>query len=165
MSKTNLASRAGTSSGNSEGSTFMLFRRQSRKTEDHFDSFFWDPAAGQNQPAGIDIIRLMRRFIGTSSLESVQKYIGCVPLLLKDLEYQTEKQLDSLAITAHGVKFLSESISAYEAAVLAEQIENAARRGDRNFVIEKMPHFLDYMENFVSMLKLFVEQALRHTRR
>jgi hypothetical protein len=160
MSKTNLASRAGTSSGNSEGSTFMLLRRQSRNVENHFEGFF-----RLNEPTGLDIIRLMRRFIGTSSLESVRKYIGCVPLLLKDLEYQTEKQLDSLAITAHGVKFLSESISAYEAAIMAEQIENAARRGDRNFVVEKIPSFLDYMENFISMLELFVEQALRHTSR
>jgi hypothetical protein len=96
-------------------------------------------------------------------------YIRRTPLLLKDLEFQLlavsgilpadwqENLFETYAVTAHGIKFASEGILALRTGKKAGELEKAALRGDLDFLTEKTPEFLDYMNHFMKSLKRLLD--------
>jgi hypothetical protein len=142
---------------NGEGATFVTCKRQD-----------W-PGKRRN---------LASRFFTNESsgfINAISDYIVRVPLLLKDMEYQLhavlsrtddkeDYPLDQYAVTAHGVKFSSYGILALETGKKAEELENAAQRGDLGFLEEQTPVFLDYMEYFLSGLEQFLSRKKRFRR-
>jgi hypothetical protein len=139
------------------------------QTEDSITRYF-----SKNSVKGVDMVQLLRRFgSGSGCFDSLNNYTAHIPLLVKDLEFQMpsedyiiendsieeDENLKQFAITVHGIKWASYGIAAQEVGRAAEDIENAAREGNCEFIKCKTPDFIFYMDRFISDLEDFLEQA------
>jgi hypothetical protein len=175
---------------NSDGSTFSVFWRRCRDTRsaefkgsgaareteytDPFVLFF-----KTNSSASIDMVRIIGRLEKENGyLDRLKTYAFRTTLLLRDLGFQlpsaerigadplAETILDYYAITVHGIKEESKSVTALETAGKAEELEAAARKGDLVFLTENTPVFLEYMEYFITgIVKLTEEKNIFNDRR
>jgi hypothetical protein len=175
---------------NSEGSTFSVFWRRCRDLrtagpkesgaapeEEYTDPFIL--FFKTNSAASMDMARIISRLEKESGyLDMLKVYAFRTVLLLRDLGFQlpfegkigldplVETILDYYAITVHGIGKESESIAALETAKKAEELENAARKGDLAFLTENTPVFLEYMEYFITgIVKLTEEKNILNDRR
>jgi hypothetical protein len=175
---------------NSEGSTFSVFWRRCRDMgsagpkdsgraceEEYTDPFIL--FFKTNSSASIDMVQIISRLEKESGyLDMLKTYAFRTALLLRDLGFQlpsrerisldplTETILDYYAVTVHGIREESKSITALETARKAEELEAAARKGDMAYLTENTPMFLEYMEYFITgIVKLTEEKNIFNDRR
>jgi HPt (histidine-containing phosphotransfer) domain-containing protein len=114
----------------------------------------------QNMINGINFDKALERFVtGDTWLESVKTYAACTPDLLFNLRTVNETRLDEYRITVHGVKGSSYAIAADEVGHLAEDLENAARKGDLDFINSHGAAFLAAAEELVNGLTSLLKQV------
>jgi hypothetical protein len=125
-----------------------------------------------DRPEGLDTAQLFRR-LGSGCFDTLSRYTARMPLLLKDLEFQTpaedffadnsssdeDESLKQYAITAHGIKSASYAIMAYRAGQAAKILEDAAWEGNVVFIRYNTPDFLLYMEHFIDGLEQFITRT------
>jgi hypothetical protein len=175
---------------NSEGSTFSVFWRRCRDMgsagpkdsgrvceEEYTDPFIL--FFKTNSSASIDMVQIISRLEKESGyLDMLKTYAFRTALLLRDLGFQLPSRerisldplvdtiLDYYAITVHGIREESRSITALETARQAEELEAAAKKGDLAFLAENTPVFLEYMEYFITgVVKLTEEKNIFNDRR
>ena len=150
---------------NCAGSTFMVCRHQSTRGKHYCGRYL---PSGNYSPffqAGVPVC-----------VDALSKYLQHIPLLLRDMEFQlfaaeimldipddddpytAENPLESYAITVHGIKVASSGILAMETSRKAEELENAALRGDLDFLKKKNASFFDYMGYFLAGLRDFLKK-------
>jgi hypothetical protein len=153
-------------SANCAGSTFMVCRHQSTKGKNH---------CGRYLPPGNNYAPFFQAGVPVC-VDALSKYLQHIPLLLRDMEFQlfaaeilldipdeddpytAENPLESYAITVHGIKVASSGILAMETSRKAEELENAALRGEVDFLKKKNAAFFDYMEYFLDGLRDFLRK-------
>lgn len=141
--------------------------REKSMPGDAFTSGKQQNTAGPRKKRGPVYIRFCKAGL-PGYIEQIRDYARHIPLLVRDLDFQfhfaknsggTEDSLEAFAITAHGIKFSSRSIMAEETGKRAGELEEAAIMGDMDFLREKMPKFLDYMDYFIQGLEQFLERG------
>jgi hypothetical protein len=125
-----------------------------------------------NRLEGLDTVQLFKRF-RSGCLDILSGYTARMPLLMKDLEFQTpaedcsadnnfsdeDEGLKQYAITVHGIRGASYAITAYRAGQAAKNLEQAAWEGNIVFIRHNTPDFILYMEQFIDSLEQFIRQA------
>jgi CheY-like chemotaxis protein/HPt (histidine-containing phosphotransfer) domain-containing protein len=101
---------------------------------------------------GLDAEKGLERFggDGKSYMESLRSYVVHTPELLEAA--RNMEVLTDYAITVHGIKGSSRGISADALGQQAEELEHAAKAGNRKLVEEKNEQFIRTVERFVADL-------------
>jgi hypothetical protein len=96
------------------------------------------------QACALDIKKGMEEFGGNAQIyiSVLRSYSINTKPILDSMENVEEDSLADYAIIVQGVKGSSQNIFAYEIAVAAEQLEDAAKSGDFAFVQKHNPLFL-----------------------
>ena len=114
------------------------------------------PFAGRSV-AGIDFPGGLRRFGDEKTYIGVLgTFASTTPGLLGKLRAQAENDLPGFATTAHGIKGSSRGISANGLGDLAEELEKAAKAGDRDFISANGVRFIAEAERLLSELSSFL---------
>jgi CheY-like chemotaxis protein len=100
---------------------------------------------------GLNIHTGKIRYPGKKYLEVLRAYSVCTPALLEKLRHSQNQE--EYIITVHGLKGSSYGICADAVAKQAEDLENAARNGDTEFIRENNDFFVDSVENLLKDLE------------
>jgi hypothetical protein len=114
----------------------------------------------ENPVEGLNIFGVIERFgDGASWLEAAKRYIMCTPDLLTFLGIAGAADPDIYRITIRGIKNSSYAIAADKTGMEAEELEEASRCGDIEFIRSHSAKFLADTKDFVSRLKDLIERA------
>jgi signal transduction histidine kinase/CheY-like chemotaxis protein len=114
------------------------------------------------QVEGLDAERGLERFggDGKSYMDSLRSYVVHTPPLLEAA--QAAESLADYAITVHGIKGSSYGISANAIGQRAEQLEHAAKAGNRDFVKGETEGFIEaagqFIEDLTGLLDMLEEK-------
>jgi CheY-like chemotaxis protein len=110
---------------------------------------------------GLDIEAGLARFgdDDESYLSTLRSYAQNTPPLIDAVRKITAENLPQVAVTVHGIKGSSFSISANAIGSLAEELEYAAKAGDITSVSKNIGAFITKTEDFLADLGEFLEQV------
>jgi CheY-like chemotaxis protein len=113
------------------------------------------------QIEGLDITSGLARFSGDedSYVSTLRSYAQNTAPLIDAIREVTEENLPQIAVTVHGIKGSSFSISADVIGKQAEKLEHAAKAGDLAFVSENIGSFIAAAEEFLLRLNEFLAQV------
>jgi signal transduction histidine kinase/DNA-binding response OmpR family regulator len=108
---------------------------------------------------GIDVKKGLERFGGDESiyLDALRSFAANIPSYLDTIKNVTRENLDCYTITVHGIKGSSLSICAAAVGDSAQALENAAKAGRIDIVIDENPKFIEAVERLISDLKAALE--------
>ena len=115
-------------------------------------------AAGAAPPLvidGIDVQQGLRRFGGDEETyrDILRSYATHTRPILERLGHVDTNGLADYAIGVHGIKSSSQGVGALSLGAQAEELEEAAKSGDIDFVNAKNPGFLEAAERLVSAIE------------
>jgi signal transduction histidine kinase/CheY-like chemotaxis protein len=110
---------------------------------------------------GLDIEGGLARFSGDvdAYLSTLRSYAQNTSALIDAVREVTQEKLPEIAVTVHGIKGSSFSISANALGKQAEALEHAAKADDLAFVLENIGSFIASAEGFLDELNEFLAQA------
>jgi CheY-like chemotaxis protein len=112
-----------------------------------------------NMAEGIEFAKALERFgDGEIWLATVRTYVSSTPELLKLLAENADRDLNLYRITVHGVKSSSYAIAADGAGKKAEELENAAKQGDAEYIKANNEKFIIEAEAIIGRLKMLLDQ-------
>jgi len=91
-------------------------------------------------------------------LHSLRLYVANTPANLEKMKAVTAEKLHEYAISAHGVKSVSQYIGAEEAVKTAKELEALAKNGDFAGVSAQNEAFIKYAQNLVDNIKIWLER-------
>jgi len=89
---------------------------------------------------------------------SLRLYVSNVPASLEKMRNVSEETLRDYAISAHGVKSVSQYIGAQEAIKTAKELEALAKSGDLAGVLARNDAFIKYANNLLDSIKSWLEK-------
>jgi HPt (histidine-containing phosphotransfer) domain-containing protein len=119
----------------------------------------------QEAPGEVNFSRVLERFGGGEKwLESVRLYAACTPVLLAGLKKMNHEPrpieyLDHFRIALHGVKGSSRAIGAEKTGRMAEKLEEAAAKGDMDFISSNMEGFLKNTKHLIARFRELLKAA------
>jgi HPt (histidine-containing phosphotransfer) domain-containing protein len=110
---------------------------------------------------GLDIASGLARFSGDEDayVSTLRSYAQNTAPLIDAIREVTEENLPQIAVTVHGIKGSSFSISADAIGKQAEKLEHAAKAGDLAFVSGNIAAFIDATEGFLAALNELLAQV------
>lgn len=108
---------------------------------------------------GIDIGAASRYFVGTNeSFEELLELYCIDGQRKKDLLCELSgTDLESYCVEVHGLKSASANIGAMKVSNMAREHENAAQRGDADFIAMNFPRLLETYETLLLNIRLFLD--------
>jgi signal transduction histidine kinase/CheY-like chemotaxis protein len=110
---------------------------------------------------GLDIEAGLERFSGDEDayISTLRSYAQNTVPLIDAIREVTAENLPQIAVTVHGIKGSSYSISAHAVGKQAEELEHAAKAGDFAFVSGNIDAFIANVEEFLSRLNDFLTRV------
>jgi signal transduction histidine kinase/CheY-like chemotaxis protein/HPt (histidine-containing phosphotransfer) domain-containing protein len=101
---------------------------------------------------GLDVDRGIGRFDFNEDIyiRCLQSFVRNTSPILEKINRADAVDLDSYAITVHGIRGSSAGIFAEEAEHAAEALENAAKAGDHEFILTNNPGFISLISKLIS---------------
>jgi HPt (histidine-containing phosphotransfer) domain-containing protein len=91
-------------------------------------------------------------------LHSLHLYVSNIPASLEKMRNVSEETLHDYAISAHGVKSISQYICAQEAVKTAKELEALAKSGDLAGVLARNDAFIKYAGTLLDSIKSWLEK-------
>jgi len=112
---------------------------------------------------GLDKTKALEQFGGSEEtyLIILQSYVSHTPGLLDKIRTCTETQLPNYAIIVHGIKGTSYGICADTIGNQAEKLEQAAKRGDFQYVSEHNARFIKATEQLIDHIQAVLQTVLQ----
>jgi signal transduction histidine kinase/CheY-like chemotaxis protein len=115
-------------------------------------------------PAGLDFTRARERYREKTYLEVLRSYTVHTPALLETLraiinEGLSPHTIGDYTVTVHGLKGSTYGICAGDTAKQAEDLEQAARAGDRVFVEANTPVFIEAVDALLKNIRAVLAKA------
>jgi CheY-like chemotaxis protein len=106
----------------------------------------------ENKIEGLDIVKGLERYKQNEEIyiHILRSYVKNTPKLLDSIKNIDKDSLPGYAITVHGIKGTSRSISADYLGNLAEELEMASKAGDFDFVSKNNDKFTEALEKLIA---------------
>jgi len=108
---------------------------------------------------GLDIAEGLARLDNDeeSYVRILKSYITHIPEFAETVRQETTGDLYKYRIAVHGIKGSSRGIGAHDLGTKAEELENAAKKGDTSFIQNNTGPFLASVGNFITVLEGFIK--------
>ena len=118
-----------------------------------------DRRSGGRKIAGLDMDKGISRFGGEEEvyLKVLESYAVHTRSLLEKIAEANNDNLVDYAIAVHGIKGSSRGIYAAEAGARAEDLENAAKDGDLDFIAANNPAFVEMVGKLITDIEAALE--------
>jgi len=109
---------------------------------------------------GLEKAKALLQFGGSEEtyLIILQSYVSHTPGLLDKIRTCTESELKDYAILVHGIKGTSYGIGADAVGKRAEALENAAKRGDFQYVSAHNAELIDATEQLIARINAVLQE-------
>jgi CheY-like chemotaxis protein len=112
--------------------------------------------------SGLDTRKGIKRFSGDEEtyLDSLRSYAENNGVIIESLKTITEDTLEGYAIAVHGIKGSSYGVCANIAGDMAAELEEAAKKGDIEFVKKNNAAFIDHVQKLIDDIKNLYEDIM-----